>query len=88
MVTKRSISLPETLADAIDHSAAAAGLSVSAWVQQAAERQLRIERGLAGVRRYELSEGPITTAEAREATTRRSRLLTGVSLRGTRPPKR
>jgi len=88
VVVKRSISMPDALAAAVDAAAGELGVSVSAWLQGAAERRLSAERGLGEVAHFEAAERPLTAAERADGELRRARLLSGVSLRGSRPPKR
>ena len=56
-VRKQNISLPADIADAIDRRAAVAGVTFSAWLADAARRQLRREAGLAGVAEWEAEHG-------------------------------
>lgn len=60
---KRSVSLSEEVAEAVEQAAAADGVSFSAWLSGAAERQLRIREGLRGVRDWEAEASPLTEAE-------------------------
>ena len=62
-VAKRSVSLSEEVAEAVEQAAAADGVSFSAWLSGAAERQLRIREGLRGVRDWEAEASPLTEAE-------------------------
>ena len=49
MVTKRSVSLADDVATAVETAAGEDGVSFSAWLSTAAERQLRVRQGLRGV---------------------------------------
>ncbi|MEU4697237.1 ribbon-helix-helix protein, CopG family [Nonomuraea dietziae] len=62
-VKKISISLPEETLDEIARLAEREGLSVSAWLTQAAGHVIRREAGLAAVREWEAEHGEITDDE-------------------------
>ena len=62
-VKKLSIALDEDIARGAAEAAEAAGLSLSAWLNQAADEALAIERGLQGVREWEAEHGPLTAEE-------------------------
>ncbi len=62
-VRKLSVALDSKVAKAAVTSAARRGLSVSAWLNQAAENALRIEAGLAAVAEWEAKHGRLTDAE-------------------------
>jgi len=49
VVTKRSVSLADEVAKAVEVAAAEDAMSFSAWLSAAAERQLRVRQGLRGV---------------------------------------
>jgi hypothetical protein len=66
-VQKLSIAL-EDVARAAREAAEREGLSLSAWVNEAAREALAIEDGLAAVAEYEAENGPIS-AEALAAAT-------------------
>jgi hypothetical protein len=53
---------PETHAQVVA-AAAAAGVSVSAWMTSAARQALRVRDGLAAVAEWEAEHGPLTPAE-------------------------
>jgi hypothetical protein len=55
-------------------AAAAQGMSISAWMTDAARRALRRQDGLAAVQEWEAQQGPLTDKEMEEA---RSRVLAG-----------
>jgi hypothetical protein len=48
-------------------AAAEDGVSVSAWLTDAARRELKIREGLRGVAEFEAENGPLTDAERAEA---------------------
>ena len=62
-VKKLSVALDQSVAEGAARSAAASGLSLSAWLNAAAERELRIEEGLAAVREWELEHGALSAEE-------------------------
>jgi hypothetical protein len=66
-VRKLSVGIDTAVADAAARAAAKEGLSVSAWLNRAAERALTIERGLAAVRAWERENGSLTEAELADA---------------------
>ena len=59
-VKKLSVALDESVAESAASAAAASGLSLSAWLNDAAERAIRIEEGLAAVREWELEHGELS----------------------------
>ena len=66
-VKKLSVAIDEDVATKAALSAAAAGLSLSAWMNRAASDALAIERGLDGVRAWEAENGELTSAELTDA---------------------
>jgi hypothetical protein len=62
-VQKLSVALDESVADAARQAAERRGLSLSAWLNEAAESALRIEDGLVGVAEWEAECGPPSTEE-------------------------
>lgn len=62
-VTKRSVSLDEAVASAVERAAAEDGTSFSAWLSDAAGHRLRIRDGLQGVREWESEAGQLTAEE-------------------------
>lgn len=62
-VRKLSVALEESVADDAAAAAARRGLSLSAWLNGAAERALRVEAGLVSVREWETEHGALTPAE-------------------------
>ncbi len=62
-VRKLSVALDEEVAQAAADVAARRGVSLSTWLNAAAERALVIEAGLAGVRAWEAEHGELTPAE-------------------------
>lgn len=77
-VRKLSIALEESVAAAAAESAVRHGLSLSAWVNAAAERALLVEAGLAAVGEWEAEHDSLTTEELAWADS----VLDGVSDRG------
>ena len=72
MVSKRSVSLDDDVARRIEAVAAEDGVSFSAWLSAAAQRQLRLREGLQGVAEWESEAGALTAA-ARAAGESRDR---------------
>ncbi len=66
-VKKLSIALDDEIATASAARARASGLSLSAWMNQAAANALAIEVGLDGVRQWEAENGALTDAELADA---------------------
>jgi hypothetical protein len=66
-VKKLSVAIDEHVAAAAEASADAAGLSLSAWMNRAAEDALAVERGLAEVRAWEAENGALSAAELADA---------------------
>ena len=62
-VKKISVALEPDVADAAASAAQAHGQSLSAWLNEAARNQLRIERGLDAVRDWEAEHGDLTDDE-------------------------
>ena len=62
-VRKISVALEESTAQAAAEAAARHGVSLSSWLNQAAERALRIEAGLRAVAAWENEHGHLTTTE-------------------------
>ncbi len=70
-VSRLSISVPPEVEDAIRAAAEAAGLPISVWLAQAAQRaaeeQAAIADGLAAIAEFEAEYGALTDAERAEA---------------------
>jgi len=79
MVVKRSVSLSDDVAAAVEVAAREDGVSFSAWLSGAAERQLRVRQGLRGVAAWEAEAGPLTAEEIAAGEDLLARLLSGVS---------
>ena len=60
VVKKVSIALDEKVAEAAMEAAEHAGLSLSAWINAAAEEALALELGIAAIREFEAENGPLT----------------------------
>ena len=73
MVTKRSVSLGDEVATEVELAAKEDGVSFSAWLSNAAEKQLRVRQGLRGVAAWEGETGSLSPEElaAGEALRRR-----------------
>lgn len=74
-VTKRSVSLDDALAEQVEKAANDEGVSFSAWLNAAAERQLLMRRGSQGVREWEAEAGALTAAEKAAGEALLDRLL-------------
>jgi len=79
MVVKRSVSLGDDVAAAVELAAKEDGVSFSAWLSGAAERQLRVRQGLRGVAAWEAEAGALTAEEIAAGEDLLARLLSGVS---------
>ena len=62
-VRKISVALEQDIAQAATEAAALRGVSLSSWLNQAAERALRIEDGLRAVQAWEAEHGALTADE-------------------------
>ena len=62
-VRKLSVALDENTAQAAADAAARRGVSLSSWLNEAAENALRIEEGLRAVQAWEAEHGALTDAE-------------------------
>jgi hypothetical protein len=67
VVQKLSIALDEDVARAAKDAAECDGLSLSAWLNEAAREALAIKDGLAAVAEYEAEYGAFTEEELAEA---------------------
>jgi hypothetical protein len=74
-VTKRSVSLDETVADRVEQAADEDGVSFSAWLSSAAEDKLLLREGLRGVREWEQEAGELTPEERAAGEALLDRLL-------------
>ena len=63
MVSKRSVSLDDEVAAAVEEAAKQDGVSFSAWLSSAAEMQLRVRQGLRGVAAWEGETGSLSAEE-------------------------
>lgn len=66
-VRKLSVALDDRVAQAAATSAERQGLSLSAWLNRAAENALSIEDGLAAVAEWEAEHGQLTERELADA---------------------
>jgi hypothetical protein len=62
-VRKLSVALEESVAAQAADAAERRGVSLSAWLNAAAERALLIEQGLAGVAEWEAEHGELSVEE-------------------------
>ena len=79
VVTKRSVSLNDNVAMAVEAAAKEDGVSFSAWLSSAAERQLLVRQGLRGVAKWEAESGALTDEEIAAGEALLARLLAGMS---------
>jgi len=73
--TKRSVSFPAGLAEAIDRSAAAEGNTFSGWLADLAARRVRLDAGRRGIADWEREHGPLSAEELAEGLARARTLL-------------
>lgn len=66
-VKKISVALDPDVAEAAASAAQAHGQSLSAWLNDAARTQLRIEQGLTAVREWQTEHGTLTDGERASA---------------------
>lgn len=83
-VVKRSVSIDAEVAAAAEEAAAEDGVSFSAWLSEAAHRQLLVRKGLRGVAEWERSAGALTPDELAAGEVLLDRLLSGGSRKRTR----
>jgi hypothetical protein len=74
-VKKLSIALDGAVADDVARAAERAGVSVSAWLNHAAENELAVEAGLEAVRDWEGDHGELTAEELAAADKLLDRVL-------------
>ena len=79
MVTKRSVSLDDEVASSVEEAAKQDGVSFSAWLSSAAEKQLRVRQGLRGVAAWEGETGSLSAEELAAGEALLARLRSGVS---------
>ena len=79
VVTKRSVSLDDEVASSVEEAAKQDGVSFSAWLSSAAERQLRVRQGLRGVAAWEGETGSLSAEELAAGEALLARLRSGVS---------
>ena len=69
------MSLEDNVAEAVERAADEDGMSFSAWLSAAAERQLRQREGLRGIREWEADAGALTAEERAAGEALLDRLL-------------
>lgn len=72
---KLSVALDDAVAQEVALAADRAGVSVSAWLNHAAENELAIEAGLDAVREWEAEHGELTAEELAAADKLLDRVL-------------
>jgi len=80
-VSKRSVSLDDALAEEVEQAASDDGVSFSAWLNMAAQRQLLLRQGLHGVKEWEAEAGELSAEERAAGEALLDRLL-GVRVEG------
>jgi hypothetical protein len=88
VASKRSISLPDELAAAVEAAAETEGVSFSSWLAAAAARELRLREGASGIRAFEEAEGRLSEEERLAHDDVLRRMLSGIGVRGTRSRRR
>ncbi len=74
-VTKRSVSIEDTVAAAVEQAAHEDGTSFSAWLSSAASHRLRQREGLRGVEEWEGEAGALSAQERAAGEALLDRLL-------------
>ncbi len=74
-VTKRSVSLDDTVAGQVERAADEDGVSFSSWLSAAAEDKLLLREGLSGVREWEAEAGALSGPERAAGEALLDRLL-------------
>jgi hypothetical protein len=74
-VTKRSVSIDDSVADRVERAADEDGTSFSAWLASAAEDKLLLREGLRGVAEWESEAGALTLEERAAGEALLDRLL-------------
>lgn len=80
-VRKLSVALDDKLAAAAAEAAERAGLSLSAWLNNAAENALAIEAGVDAVREWEAEHGALTADELAAADELLDRVIASAARR-------
>ena len=62
-VSKRSVSIDDSVARRVEDAAGEDGVSFSAWLSDAAEHKLLLREGLRGVAEWEAEAGALNAAE-------------------------
>lgn len=78
-MVKRSVSIDADVAAAAEAAASEDGVSFSAWLSEAAHRQLLVREGLRGVAEWETDAGPLSPDELAAGEVLLGRLLSGGS---------
>lgn len=74
-VTKRSVSLDDSVAERVERAAGEDGVSFSSWLSDAAEHRLLRRDGLRGVAEWEAEAGELTPTERAAGEALLDRLL-------------
>lgn len=76
-VVKKSVSLPEDVAETVAQYAREEGTTVSGWLSELAAHEIRIREGLKAVEEWEAENGPFTEEETQEGQRILRELLNG-----------
>jgi hypothetical protein len=74
-VTKRSVSLDDSVAKRVEAAADEDGVSFSSWLSMAAEDKLLLSDGMHGIREWEAEAGELTAEERAAGEALLDRLL-------------
>ena len=74
-VTKRSVSLDDSVAERVERAADEDGVSFSSWLSTAAEDKLLLRDGMRGIREWEAEAGALTAEERAAGRALLDRLL-------------
>ena len=81
---KRSVSIDAEVAAAAEAAASEDGVPFSAWLSEAARRQLLVREGLRGVAEWETDASPLSADELAAGEVLLDRLLSGALHEATR----
>lgn len=74
-VTKRSVSLDDSVAERVERAADEDGISFSLWLSTAAEDKLLLREGMRAIREWEAEAGTLTAEERAAGEALLDRLL-------------
>lgn len=82
-VTKRSVSLDDSVAERVEAAADEDGVSFSSWLSVAAQDKLLLREGMRGVREWEADAGELTAEERAAGEALLDRILRDRTTRST-----